>query len=165
MWSSSNFKLPRQECRVQTKWYQIQGRIPTFSFSSGWGILILIHMESSGTCDLPWGLDHCPTLDPSIRLDWVSSNHHNHFFKNSRSQIKVCNWNLFFFISQLKHILWVLKRTVTMKRSVTENYFFLFPSQNICCGCSKEPSQWDVSFEHPKHMFKQIDKEKITILR
>ena len=26
---------------------------------------------------------------------------------------------------------------------------FLFLYQNICCGYSKEPSQWDGSFEHP----------------
>ena len=30
----------------------------------------------------------------------------------------------------------------------------LFLIQNICCGYSKEPSQGDGSFEHPKHMFK-----------
>ena len=29
---------------------------------------------------------------------------------------------------------------------------FLFLNQNIFCGYSKEPSQWDGSFEHPKHM-------------
>ena len=29
--------------------------------------------------------------------------------------------------------------------------FFLFLNQNICCEYSKEPSQWDGSFEHPKH--------------
>ena len=31
--------------------------------------------------------------------------------------------------------------------------FFLFLTQNICCGYSKEPSQWDGSFDHPKHIF------------
>ena len=31
----------------------------------------------------------------------------------------------------------------------------LFPSQNIYCGRSKEPSQWDGSFVHPKYMFIQ----------
>ena len=39
-------------------------------------------------------------------------------------------------------------------RVPTGKLFFLFLDQNICCGCSKEPSQWDGSFEHPKHMFK-----------
>ena len=29
------------------------------------------------------------------------------------------------------------------------NFIFIFQIQNICCGCSKEPSQWDGSFEHP----------------
>ena len=42
--------------------------------------------------------------------------------------------------------------------------FPLFLIQNICCGYSKESSQWDGSFEHPKHMFKLIGKEIITIL-
>ena len=52
-------------------------------------------------------------------------------------QIRVCNWKL----------------------------FFLFLNQNICCGYSEEPSRWDGSFEHPKHMFKLMDKKIITILR
>ena len=39
--------------------------------------------------------------------------------------------------------------------------FSLFPIQNICCGYSKEPSQWDGSFEHPKHMFKLMGKKII----
>ena len=43
--------------------------------------------------------------------------------------------------------------------------FSLFLLQNICCGYSKEPSQFDVSFEHPKHMFKLMGKKIITILR
>ena len=34
---------------------------------------------------------------------------------------------------------------------------------NIRCGYSKEPSQWDGSFEHPKHMFKLMDKKIIAI--
>ena len=43
--------------------------------------------------------------------------------------------------------------------------FFFFLNQNICCGCSKEPSQWDGSFEHPKHMLKIMGKTIFTILR
>ena len=38
---------------------------------------------------------------------------------------------------------------------------FLFLNQNICCGYSKEPSHWDGSYEHPKHMFKMMGKEII----
>ena len=36
----------------------------------------------------------------------------------------------------------------------TKQLKFLFLNQNIilCCGYSKESSQWDGSFEHPKHM-------------
>ena len=46
-----------------------------------------------------------------------------------------------------------------------EKLFFLFLNQNIWCGYSKEPSHWDGSFEHPKHMFKLMDKKIIAILR
>ena len=42
---------------------------------------------------------------------------------------------------------------------------FLFLNQSICCGYSKEPSQWDGSFEHPKHMLKIMDKKIFTLLR
>ena len=39
-------------------------------------------------------------------------------------------------------------------RVCNENLIFLFLNQNICCGYSKEPSQWEGSFERPKHMLK-----------
>ena len=42
--------------------------------------------------------------------------------------------------------------------------FFLFLNQNICCRYSKELSQWDDSFEHPKHMFELMGKEINAIL-
>ena len=42
--------------------------------------------------------------------------------------------------------------------------FFLFLNQNMCWGYSKEPSQWDDSFEHPKHMLKNMGKKIFTIL-
>ena len=61
-----------------------------------------------------------------------------------------------FFISQPKHMLCVLKRTVSI--------FSLFHIQNICCGYSKEPSQWDGSFEHQNTCLK-MGKKTITILR
>ena len=38
------------------------------------------------------------------------------------------------------------------------NFFLLFFNQNICCGYSKEPSQCDALFEHPKHMLKIMGK-------
>ena len=45
-----------------------------------------------------------------------------------------------------------------------ENLIFLVLNQNICCGYSKEPSQWDGSFEHPKHMLKLMCKKIFTFL-
>ena len=47
-----------------------------------------------------------------------------------------------------------------------EKLIFLFLNQNIhvCCGYSKEPSQWDGSFEHPKHMLKLMGKKIYTVL-
>ena len=46
-----------------------------------------------------------------------------------------------------------------------KNLIFLFFNQNICFRYWKEPSQWDGSFEHPKHMSKLMIKKIITILR
>ena len=47
----------------------------------------------------------------------------------------------------------------------TEKLFFLLFNQNICCGYSKEPAQWDGSFEHPKNMLKLMGKKIFTVLR
>ena len=41
--------------------------------------------------------------------------------------------------------------------------FFLLISFNICCGCSKEPSHRDGSFEYPQHMFWVKNKGKILL--
>ena len=49
-------------------------------------------------------------------------------------------------------------------RVCTGKLFFLLLNQNICCGYSKEPSQWAGSFGHPKHMFNLMGKEINTIL-
>ena len=38
--------------------------------------------------------------------------------------------------------------------------FSVFLIQNICCGYSKEQSQCDGSFEHPKHILKLMGKKK-----
>ena len=50
-------------------------------------------------------------------------------------------------------------------RVPNQRFVFSFLNQNFCCGYSKEPSQWDRSFEHTKQMFKLIDKKIFTILR
>ena len=60
-------------------------------------------------------------------------------------------------------ILSVCDLLVTFRECNWKLYFF-FLNQNICCGCSKEPFQWDRSFEHPKHMFKLINKKIIIFL-
>ena len=49
-------------------------------------------------------------------------------------------------------------------RARNRKIIFLFFSQNIFCGYSKEPSKWDGSFEHPKHMLKMMGKKIFTIL-
>ena len=48
-------------------------------------------------------------------------------------------------------------------KSVYQKIFFLFPNRNICCGYSKEPSQWDGSFENPNHMLKLMGKNMLKI--
>ena len=53
----------------------------------------------------------------------------------------------------------------TQKNHLDQTNKILFLNQNICCGYSKEPSQWDVSFEHLKQMFKLMDKKLFTILQ
>ena len=46
----------------------------------------------------------------------------------------------------------------------TKKLTFLFLTQNICCGYSKEPSHWDGSSVHPKHMLKLMGKKIVKIL-
>ena len=54
--------------------------------------------------------------------------------------------------------MWAVKTDQTaaglQKRVHIGKIFSLFLIQNICCWYSKEQSQSDGSFEHPKHMFK-----------
>ena len=52
----------------------------------------------------------------------------------------------------------------TLDKRCYRKIIFFF-NQNICCGYSKEPSQSDDSFEHPKHMLKIMGKKIFTILR
>ena len=52
-----------------------------------------------------------------------------------------------------------------LKLRVRKENLILFLNPNICLGYSKEPSQWDGSFEHPKQMLKLMGKKTITILR
>ena len=50
-------------------------------------------------------------------------------------------------------------------KSAYQKYKILFLNQNICCGNSKELSESDSSFEHPKHMLKLMDRKIFPILR
>ena len=50
------------------------------------------------------------------------------------------------------------------KSAYWKSIFFIFHPK-ICYWYSKESSQIDGSFEHPKHMFKLMGKKIITILR
>ena len=58
----------------------------------------------------------------------------------------------------------VLPYKLTGLQILIKNYFSYFSTRIICCGYSKEPSQRDGSFEHPKHMFKLMGKKTITFL-
>ena len=56
---------------------------------------------------------------------------------------------------------------IDSRSSVKSGYrkiIFKLLNQIICCGYSKEPSQWDNSFEHPKHMLKLMGRKIFTIL-
>ena len=63
---------------------------------------------------------------------------------------------------------WCLNFRTSTRPLVMSGYqkiTFLFLNQSICCGYSKEPSQWDYSFEHPKHMLKIMGKKIFISLR
>ena len=49
-------------------------------------------------------------------------------------------WSNFFFISQPKHTVWVLKRTISLR----------------CFFWAPEPSQWDGFFEHLNHLNEMV---------
>ena len=71
----------------------------------------------------------------------------------------------FFFLTLWMKPTWKEITKYSIIRVRTNELTFLFLIQNICCGYSKEPSQWDGSFEHPKHILKLMDKKIFTILR
>ena len=50
-------------------------------------------------------------------------------------------------------------------RVCNRKMIFLFLNQNVCCGYSKELSQWDSSFEHQNHKLKVKGKKIFIILR
>ena len=56
-------------------------------------------------------------------------------------------------------------RHASQEKSALLKIKFLFLAQIICCGYSKEPSHFDGSCEHPKHMLKLIGKKLRILLR
>ena len=112
-------------------------------------------------------------LGCSVRLSWVSSYRPEgryNVFKNIRLNPRievlplvevhtVCSVNGMNLAQELQ------QRLNTGHQVHTKEIIFLFLNQNICCVYSKEPSQWDSSFEHPKQMFKLMGKKIFTILR
>ena len=83
---------------------------------------------------------------------------------------RITHWDGFFWAPKTyakimgKKIFTILRWNFLL-RVRNRNITFLFFIQNICFGCSKEPSQWDCSFEHPKHMLYIMGKKILIILR
>ena len=48
-------------------------------------------------------------------------------------------------------------------KSASKKLIFLVLNQNICFGCSKEPSHLDGPFEYPQHMLEIMGKKVFTI--
>ena len=70
---------------------------------------------------------------------------------NKYSSTETCCFNHPYLLDERgKNFLLVLKLMPCLQ--IREGNF-LFLNQSICCACSKEPSQWDGSFEYTKHMF------------
>ena len=55
-------------------------------------------------------------LSPLIQLKHVLGTEKNHLEETVRPPDKSANWKIIFFISHPKHMLWVLKRIVSMRR-------------------------------------------------
>ena len=47
-------------------------------------------------------------------------------------------------------------------KALRSRCIILFLSQNICCGNSKEPSQWEGSLKQSKHVLKLMNKKLFT---
>ena len=67
------------------------------------------------------------------------------------NSVEICIHNKWYFT--------IINRSGFKIRVLYWKLYFLSLNLNIWCGYSKETSQWDGSFEHPKHMFKLRDKK------
>ena len=63
----------------------------------------------------------------------------------------------------MSHIAW-LYNGLQYYRPPDKSAYWKIIFLNYVVGTQKEPSQWDGSFEHPKHMFKLMGKEINAIL-
>ena len=107
-------------------------------------------------------LVHPPYSQDLAPMDFPLSNYHN--FTRKKNCFFKPMWKI------LHHPHWSSYHSQNF--SISRSWIFmslknliLSSQPNISCGYSKEPSQWDCSFEHPEHMFKLIDKKIIIILR
>ena len=97
-----------------------------------------IQHECDGEESVPWKSPFGITRSSRLRSQWTSNTS----------------------IPVLRSTAW-LDNPDVWPRPQNKGAFFSYFS---CCGYSKEPSQWDGSFEHPKHMFKLMVKEINAIL-
>ena len=84
-------------------------------------------------------------------MEWVTGN----------MSLCICVVSLVFAVSS-RLLLSKSEKNRTLVKSACQKIIFLFLNQIICCWYSKEPSQWDGSFEHPKHMLKLMGKKYLN---
>ena len=114
-----------------------------------------------------WKFSFAVMSEHCLKIGYPIIYHPNEFFLNMVSPM-LLNAIDTIFIEWKWSTLHQHKNCYTLRiwlRVCNKYLFFLFLDQNICCGYSKEPSQWDCSFEHPKHMLKLMGKKIFTILR
>ena len=65
-----------------------------------------------------------------------------------------------------QHMFWLRNKKKVNRpivKSASKKLIFLVLNQNICFGCSKEPSHLDGPFEYPQHMLEIMGKKVFTI--
>ena len=91
----------------------------------------------------------------SSLLIWKYRSSYESFWEaTTRNQSLKLFFFKYFFVKYFRYLQSKLVFDTGLKiRMPIGNLISSFLTQNICCGYSKEPSQWDSSFEHPKHLF------------
>ena len=88
-----------------------------------------------------------------LLLRWISLDH-----KSEESNLQIQN----ILVCYLRMKYWHLSQAFSWE-CAPKNWYSYFPTET-CCGYSKEPSQWEGSFELSKHMLKLMAKKIFTIL-